>query len=507
MNRNTTSTPLIVALFGAIFMGVIGNTLPLIAGIYIVEELGGSNYLTTYVLSFFGIGNAFGVPLAKTLAKRFGSVNTLIFCLLLSALLNLVIAFSPTFFFFNLIRLLQGIAVGPMYVLVNQLLMPLIPQKRSTLFTTVFLAILIGSPALGASWGGILAYEYHWTWAFYINVPIFLGLAAVIKRGIKEEPSLPYEKAFNWSGYFFYCISIFCLGFVLTTGQEFDWLRSRLMNTLLLIGIPTFLFYLLWDYRHPHPVIDLKLFKNPIFSFALLNLALLFSAYFGMVILLALWLHLYVNYTPLWVSLLIGTMALAATLPKFLLQKEHKYDDSRIHLAIALLLLAISSFHTATFNVEINFNRIALSRILSGFGLAFFLLPIFRLAFFSFGPEKRLDILVAFQVVRSIASGLGGPLYVILWQRRQIFYHDRLGSQLTPFSEQTQLYFMQAKNFLLQGLASDAQLEDLLQRQATALALEDCFYLMGWLFVAMFFLLLLTLAMRAPLFRPETPTR
>jgi DHA2 family multidrug resistance protein len=215
-----------------------------------------------------------------------------------------------------------------------------------------------------------------------------------------------------------------------------------------------------------------------------------------MVILLALWLTLWVNYTPEWIAILLGTMVLVGFFPMFFInQKIHKMDN-RIFLALAIVFLAISCFHTMTFNVEINFGRIASSRFLAGIGLALFLTPISRISFRNAPQENRLDVYNLYQAVRAIGSGLGAAIYTTIWQRRQVFYHDRLGSRLTALSPETQDFFSNAQQFHLHGDVANAQLDYYLQREATSLALDDCFYLMGLILIIILLTFSFTLLVR-----------
>ncbi len=97
--------------------------------------------------------------------------------------------------------------------------------------------------------------------------------------------------------------------------------------------------------------------------------------------------------------------------------------------------------------------------------------------------EQAAERINVFHIVRLLGSALGASLYIILWQRRQVFYHLRLGSLLTPLAPPTQQFFERAEQFHLSGEKALAKLNSLLDRQATALALDDCFYLMGWMMV------------------------
>jgi MFS transporter, DHA2 family, multidrug resistance protein len=81
-------------------------------------------------------------------------------------------------------------------------------------------------------------------------------------------------------------------------------------------------------------------------------------------------------------------------------------------------------------------------------------------------------------------------LFLILWHRREVFFHLRLGSSLTAFAHETQQFLERAKLVHLQGKHAAAQLDYYLTRQASALALDDCFYLMGWITVFLLFVVL-----------------
>lgn len=469
---------------------VFNLTLPIMAGLYIVSDLGGSSYLAPYGVSFFCIGNVLGVPLGKPCATRLSVIQLYLLCLSLMVIFSWQCAIATDYSHFILFRFLEGFASGPLYLLITNTLIPLLsPEKKPSFTLPLILTCFSITPVLAACWGGFIAYNYHWRTLFFSNIPICLFLIVYVGYGFRKFHQSSKKVLFDKVGYFFYCISVVFIGTALTTGQELDWFRSSLITFLITAGGISSLFFILHSLSYTYPVVDFKLFKNLYFGFAIFNVALLFSTYFGMVILLSLWLKLYVNYTPDWIALLIGTMALGAWIPAFL---NYKHMDVRLPLAIALFFFAISCFYTTLFNVDINFGRIAFSRILAGFGLVLFLPPLFRLSVRTYPQEKFAECANVFHIVRLLGSGLGASLYVILWHRRQVFYHDRLGSNLTVFSQNTMQFFDRAQLFNLSGKKALAQLNSYLDRQATALALDDCFYFMAW---TMVFLLIILFAL------------
>lgn len=485
-------TFLFIALYSALFFAIFSFTLTIIASIYIASDLGGSTDIAIYTVSFYGIGNAVGIPLAGTF-RQTSPVKKIHRCLLLFALLSLLCGLARGFYPLLALRFLQGVAVGPIYIFANQLLSGLIPKGKKPLFTTISLTMFSTVPILGACWGGWIAYDYHWRTPFFINAMILLLIAEYLRIRLKNyEPAIK-SREFDRIGYLFYAVAVVSISFFLITGQQLDWFRSNGLIVVLTVGIISLLFFILWSLYHPSPLFNRDLFKDPVFIYGLFNLMFLFATYFGIVVLLAFWLNLYVNYTPIWVATLLGIMAVAGSIQAYLIGRWLGRGDARIPLALSLIVLAISCFYTTIFNEYIDFDRIAFSRLFAGFGLIFFLPPLFKLCCHLYLEERSVAAVSIFQIVRVISSSLGVILYITLWWRRRTFYHDRLGSTLTPFSEQTRAFFREAQNINLTGTAADAQLNLILERRATALALDDCFFLMGWILVGLLVLLASTL--------------
>ncbi|CDZ77580.1 Multidrug resistance protein B [Legionella massiliensis] len=488
---------LILSLLAVIF----NLTLPIMSGLYIVSDLGGSDYLTSYAVSFFAIGNILGIPLGKPRATGLKPLHLYIGCLFIMGFCSWQCAIAHDYFHFILFRFLEGIASGPLFLLITAVLIPyLAPEKEKPFILSLLLVSFSVGPVLAASYGGWIAYYHNWRILFYSNIPLCLFLIVYLGYMHSKDAPPAQTRNFDLLGYFFYSVAVIFIGTALTTGQELDWFRSSLINFLLITGGISLVFFILQSRYSSAPILDLSLLKNFYFSLAMFIVTLLFAIYFGMVVLLGLWLKLYVNYTPNWIALIIGTMAFAAWIPIVI---NYKRFEPRLSLAFALLFIAVSCFYTTYFNQDINFDRIAFTRILAGLGLAIFLAPLFRLSVNTVRPEKTIESVCFFHVARLLGSGLGVALFVILWHRRQVFYHLRLGADLTAFSQLTRQFLERAQLFHLQGQQALAQLDVFLTREATALALDDCFYLMGWMTLFILGLVLATFFLQAPILHEQ----
>lgn len=473
-----------------IFLTIFNNTITNMAGIYIASDLGGSPKISVYPMVFYGLGNLLTLPLAAPFGERYGQKNMLIVCLLLFTLCSYICAYATTFFLFNICRFLLGLSSGPFYVLCRAFINRIAPKE--TLPTYSFILILLFSivPVLGACFGAWIAYDYQWQWVFHVCEPISLFLAFYFWRTLRHTEKT-HKLTFDPIGYLFFVLGTSSLVTGLTMAEELDWYRSNIFLSLILIGTPAFLFFLIRDWNHQTPLFHFPLLKNLRLSYALFNLAILFSTYFGMIFLIALWLNIYANYTPLWIAALIGTMGIAGLLAypigHFLLTKF----DLRITLALAIISFMSSCYYSTFFDVDVDFFHLMVARFLAGLGLILFIYPLFLMALSSYSPEYSNATFTLFQGVRLLSSSLGAALYVIVWHRRQIFFHERLGEGLTPTSPLTAAYFERAnEQFLLPYEQAKEQLNNILTKDATSLALNDSFGLMGYILLALFALLL-----------------
>jgi DHA2 family multidrug resistance protein len=461
------------------------------AGIYIASELGGSTYISVYSMISFGVGNILSIPLTNPLADRLGPIKLLVYSLLLYTFFSVLCGAATTFVLFNIFRFGLGIASGPFYVLCRRLLLALAPAHKIAAYSFIMLLMYAIVPVLGATFGAWLAYENIWRWIFHVNGPIALCLAGYFWFFFRQDDSvISSSVVLDKVSYVFFVVGVIFLVAAATLSQQLDWYRSPFLVFLTVVGMLSFLFFVLWDLSSQNPLLQLKLLCSPLLSYSLINLFILFSAYFGMIILITLWLNIYVNYTPWWVSALIGTMAVAGLFGFFVSKSLLVRFDPRYTLALAILCFASSCYYSVYFDVDVDFFHLAVARFFAGLGLVLFLLPLFQLAMVSYGPENSSGIFVLFQVVRVLSSSLGSGLYVILWQRRQVFFHERLGESLTINSQLTIDYFQRAIDvFHLTRDQATAQLDVFLQRQATSLALNDVFGFMGYLLLGLLALL------------------
>lgn len=500
MNEQTHNTGLFVGLLLTLMFTFASTSITLLGAPYIVGALGGSAQIGIYAFAVFGIGNVIGLPLGKILIGRIEASTLLVTSLFLFAIASFGLALTKGFPSFLIIRFFEGFLSGTFYLSVFQIELNFFRKQRKRIFASWSSNLFSTVSGIAICVGAWVAYDYDWRYIFYFQaigallLSIFLWIQFHTIEGVDEAP---LAAPVSGPSFIFYSIGIICLSFVCMAGQQFDWLRSPLINTLLACGLPCLTFALCYDLFHDNPLFELKMLKNPFLLCGLVFVCFLFSLYYTITSLLGAWLTLYANYTPIWLSLIVGIMVVAAI---FFLVVEAKYPniDPRIYVAGSLVSFGICCFYTTIFDNQINIERLILSRLFAGFGMNLFIAPLSRacMCLFPSNDKNEREIQLFFLSARLLGTSLGSPLYHILWQRREVFFHSRLSELDMSVSAQTVDFFHKAEKLDLSTLQTYAEFGNFLERRSFSLALDDVFYLLGWSVVGLFILLLISFKVR-----------
>lgn len=501
MTSYLTGVPRILAIFAlslATFLMVLDYTIANVSIPYIAGDLGVSYDQGTYVITAFAVGNAIVLPISGWLTARFGSVRILIASILLFVLFSWLCGLSWDFGMLVVCRFLQGFFSGPLVPLSQSLIISTNPPEKKNTVISLWGMIVITAPVIGPLLGGWISFDYSWPWIFYINIPFGLLSALLIWIYLRPFESPLQKKPVDIIGFILLAIAVTSLQILLDKGEQWDWFSSPKILTLAILSGLGFLYLIVWELLHRHPLIELSLFRTKSFAVSVLFIAMMYSMYFGSVVLVPLWLQSNMGYNAIWAGIAVAPIGvvplLTSTFSGWVVTRFGKLKP----LCLSFLLFAISCFYTAYFDTSVDLMHIWISRLLLGCGLAFLMTPLFALSFQDMPNEKLPSAAGIFHFVRAMFGGIGTSVFTTLWVRRSAFHHEREGSNVSCFSENTTSMLEQMKQLGIQGKKSLVVLNNFVNDQAAMLALNDCFYLMGWLFL----LLILFLPIGKPIKKP-----
>jgi DHA2 family multidrug resistance protein len=330
-------------------------------------------------------------------------------------------------------------------------------------------------PIIGPILGGWITSNYHWSWIFLINIPVglfaALGTWQLLSDHETEKRSVPVD----YLGIILLVVWVGSLQILLDKGNELDWFGSPVIVALAVSAVIGFTFFVIWELHDAHPIVDLTLFRIRNFTIGVVTLSLGFALFFGMTLLLPLWLQTQMGYTSEWAGFVLAPAGVFAVILSPVVGKTMPWAGPRLYASIGIALLGILAFMRSHFTTESDYWTLTTPQVLQGIGIAFFFAPLISIA--------RAAGLQNF--MRMMAGSFGASIIIAAWDHRQALHHTRLAEHLGLGDPQVTRFVERTAGAGFSPEQGHGLLENLLGNQAYMLATNDIFWLCGVLFMCL----------------------
>jgi EmrB/QacA subfamily drug resistance transporter len=286
---------------------------------------------------------------------------------------SLVCALSPTIIILIISRALQAVgagmlmSMGPAIITINT---P--PKDRGkslgTIAVSVSVALIIG-PVLG----GFLTSYFGWQSIFYVNIPIGIG---VFIWATKTLPSTKSKEVilFDFSGAILLFLALIAVIFPLSYADKIGWKNPYIISCLSMDAVLLAIFFIV-EARIKNPMLDLKLFKNRLFSMGNLSLMLNFMAQFCVTLIVPFYLIQLREFSPSRSGLILIAgpivVMIVAPLAGFIADKI----DARYISSAGMALASVGLFLLSTLNENTKIYIMIIYSVIVSLGIGFFQTP------------------------------------------------------------------------------------------------------------------------------------
>ena len=359
----TRLTPLILAV--ALFMENMDSTVISTSLAEIARDIGTEPIALKLALTSYYVALAIFIPISSWMADRFGARKVFAWAMGVFILGSVACAVSDSLLTFVLSRFLQGMG-GAMMTPVARLVLVRVTPRNQLVNAMAWLSIpgLIG-PIVGPPVGGAITTFFSWHWIFLINVPIGLMGVLLVNRFLPEwHRTEPRRMDFR--------------GFFLAGATFAGWVFGASVLTLpalpavygyvgLALGVVTGLLYF-WHYRRTeYPLLDLRLFRLPMFRITVIAGAFFRFGVGATPFLFPLMLQLAFGFTAFQSGMVTFAGAVGAFGAKFFAERVIQASGFKATLIWATLVTALGIFAQAMYTPETPIPLILAILVAAGF--------------------------------------------------------------------------------------------------------------------------------------------
>jgi EmrB/QacA subfamily drug resistance transporter len=366
---------------------------------------------TGYLLALAAV-----IPLTGWSARRFGAKRVYLASIFLftvgSALCGLAESSTSLIFF----RVLQGIG-GGMIMPISQMIMAEVagPKRMGKVMSIVVMPAML-APILGPVVGGLILENLHWSWIFFVNVPIGI-IAGVLGYRMLPQSQLGEAGKLDLTGLLLLVTSMPLIVYGLSEIAPQESFTDPAVVFPIFVGLALTIAFGRHALRTERPLLDVRLYANRVFAAASVTTFGLGAALFGAMILIPLYYQQVRGESVIMTGLLLAPQGLGMLMTgPFTARITQRFGGGRVAI-VGVSLLVLSSIPLAFIGAETSIALISATLLLRGVGIGLSFIPTTTVAFASLRTDQLSDATPQMNVLQRVGGAIGTAVLAVVLQR------------------------------------------------------------------------------------------
>lgn len=314
-------------------------------------------------------------------------------------------------------RVVQALGAATLFANAPAILTTTFPgRQRGQALGLQGMMIYIGL-TIGPSLGGWIAEHLHWRVVFYINVPVGLLAVWLSLRFIPTRRPSSSGERFDLLGAGIFMVALIALLLGLNQGHAWGWSSPAVLGLLGAAGLLLALFIAL-ELRIPTPMLDLRLFRDRVFSACVASAVLNYLVIYSLLFLLPFYLLRGRGLSPSQAGLVLTAQPLVMAIVAPLSGTLSDRLGTRLPAALGMAILALGALLLSRLGPEAPLGAVAVALALAGLGTGAFTSPNSS-ALLGAAPSNRQGIAsgilaTARNVGMALGIGVAGAVFTTL---------------------------------------------------------------------------------------------
>lgn len=300
--------PLVAIIIG-VFMVVLDATAVNVAVPSLVRDLKSSLTMVQWTITGYALAQAAVIPLAGWLSDRFGAKTIFTISVGLFTIGSVLCAVATSDTMLIGFRVLQGIGGGSVLPIAMAYVYRLAPSNKVGAVMGVMGIPILFAPAISPVVAGWLVQYASWRWIFLLNLPI--GIVGIL-FALRTLPAVERHATTSLDvlGTILGPLAFAGLSYGVSQGST-SWTSGRTIGGLVIGGVALLAFVVV-ELRVRTPLLELRVFRSPDFSWAIVVQWIAQFALFGTLFLVPLFLQEARGYGAFDTGLILLPQAIAA---------------------------------------------------------------------------------------------------------------------------------------------------------------------------------------------------
>ncbi len=327
-------------------------------------------------------------------------------------------------------------AIGASMIMANApgIIVKAFPESERGKALGLIGTVVAAGTTVGPALGGLLVGELSWRYIFFINVPI--GIAgALMVRSVIQEQEYRRGQSFDFAGGITFMVGMLCVMLGLSKGQDLGWTSSTIVGFFIL-GAIFFIIFIVVERRTDHPMIELNIFRNRMFTMGniagFISYSLMFTAF-----ILPFYVEDILGYKPTEVGLLLTPLPLILSVVSPASGHLSDKIGVRIPTTVGMLIVCTGMLWLSLLSTTSTYIDLVLGLILLGIGQGMFTSPNTSAVMGSV-PRSKVGIAGGMiSLVRNMGFITGVALCVAIFTNRMDYYTSIVSASSPGSSHKT----------------------------------------------------------------------
>jgi EmrB/QacA subfamily drug resistance transporter len=324
-------------------------------------------------------------------------------------------------------RVIQAVGGGAIMPLSMAIIYRIVPRNIIGTALGFWGMAAVTAPAVGPTLGGFLV-EINWRFLFTMNVPV--GVFAVI-LGVVLLPESELKKGLKFDLWGFVTSALGCLSLLLalSQGQREGW-GSLYIVFLLTLSFFMLTLFVLIELNSLQPMLDLRLFKNTVFSVSVFGGCLLQIGLFGGIFLIPIFAQNLMGKSAMETGLMLMPAALVSALMMPVSGALFDRTGPRLITFLGLVVMTWASWEFKNLSANSTVFYITILAAVRSVGLSLAMMPMATAGMNAVPPNEIGRASALNNVCRQISGSIGIALFTAVMQNRQTFHFTHINESI-----------------------------------------------------------------------------